>query len=559
MTSKRVIPVFVVLITVLSVALVVPSSASNSDAAWAAQICQMFSKQNNLDELLRTYNGYRADRSGDIQMFATPPDFVGSGLPHVGPWDYVEQVPLLWYGPGYIKPHTVVNTPVTLADIADTQAALMHFPFHSADGSPLTQVLAPGWQHKAPPKLLITLIWDAGGIDVLHAWPKAWPNLKALIPQGTWFSDATVGTSPTSTAQDHTIIGTGDYPNVNSLVAHHFRVGNVMTTPWQYGPNLIITPTLADLYSHAHPNSLMGEVASVPIHLGMMGHGAFWGGDKKMIAVLTNVGSSYNPNATLGKEGPNWGLPAYLKPWYSIPSYMVTPPGQPQVVPGYAQDKRLLDQADGKLDGNWRSLSIQGLNGGFDTPARIPWETSAVERLITMGGFGKDPQPDMLFINYKEIDYVSHVWSMNSPQMLDAVTWQDASLKTFIDYLDQKVGKGNYVLTLTADHGAMISPKVSGADVISPGKISAAITAKFGQGSVMLTQNTSVFLNVPLLASKGYTVDDVAKYVQTLTLGQLYLTGYTPPASKASQPAFFTVFPSRLLPELPCLKNAPLD
>ena len=45
--------------------------------------------------------------------------------------------------------------------------------------------------------------------------------------------------------------------------------------------------------------------------------------------------------------------------------------------------------------------------------------------MIRREGFGADDVPDLLYLNFKEIDYVSHVWSMNSPEMLDAVVAQD--------------------------------------------------------------------------------------------------------------------------------------
>ncbi len=55
------------------------------------------------------------------------PNFVGSGLPHVGPWDYVEDVPMLWYGPGFMPAGKTVQRPVTLAGIAPTDAKILHF------------------------------------------------------------------------------------------------------------------------------------------------------------------------------------------------------------------------------------------------------------------------------------------------------------------------------------------------------------------------------------------------------------------------------------------------
>jgi arylsulfatase A-like enzyme len=533
------------------------SDAATSDAAWARQVCKVIPA----DELLRTYNGYRPDRSGDIQFFAKAPDFVGSGLPHVGPWDYVQTVPMLWYGPGYFKPGVSIKRPVSLADIAPTQAQLLKTDFPTAvDGKSMAEGIDPAAKTKAPPKLIVTLIWDAGGMDALNEWPKAWPYLHSLMKQGTNYTNATVGTSPTSTAQDHATIGTGAFPMNNMLVAHHFRIGQYMTTPWAQGSRLLNLPTLGDIYDRANGNKpIIGGIGSVPIHLGMVSHGTEWGGGDKDVAIITNV----NNQETLGQESPTWGLTDSLKPFYQTPEW-VDPDGKPETVDyrakQYHQAVDMVDRMDGKADGKWRDESIEELLGGFETPARIPWETLLVEDLVKRDGMGKDDTPDMLFVNYKVIDYVSHVWSMNSPYMEDSIKFQDDALRQLITFLDKEVGKDNYVINVTADHGSMPSPSATGAFVASPGKIGSAINNKFGDGTVMLTQNTTAFLDVPLLESNGYTVEDVARYVGTLTKGETYLEGganYSP--KDANEKLFSASFPSSLLPNLPCIQNAPLN
>lgn len=556
-----------VLVALAAVLSVVPSGASPqaaSDAAWAKQVC----KQIHADELLRTYNGYREDRSGDIQFFANDPDFVGSGLPHVGPWDYVQTVPMLWYGPGYIKKGYTTKRPVSLADIAPTQAALLNYDFTAPDGKPMTEALLPEGERKTPPRLIITLIWDAGGMDALGqykelgGWPNAWPYMKSLQKEGTWYSNATVGTSPTSTAQDHATIGTGAFPKDNALVAHHFRIGNEMTTPWAQGSRLLDLPTFSDLYDRSLNNKpIVAAIGSVPIHLGMESHGATWGGGDKDIAIITNV----NDQKTLGQESPSWGIADALRPFYQTPTW-VDPDQDPTTVDyhktAYEKAKDMVDQMDGKKDGKWRAedLDSEKTMYGFESPARIPWETTLVEDLVKKEGMGKDDTPDLLFVNYKVIDYISHVQSMNSPYMEDAIKVQDDSLKTLITFLNKEVGEDNYVLNVTADHGSMPDPNFTGAFVASPGKIGAAINDKFGDGTVMLTQNTTAFLDVPLLESNGHSVDEVAKFVGGMTKGETYLEGtpnYDP--SDANDKLFSAVFPSSLLPQLPCIKNTPLN
>ena len=61
---------------------------------------------------------------------------------------------------------------------------------------------------------------------------------------------------------------------------------------------------------------------------------------------------------------------------------------------------------------------------------------------------------DFLTINCASTDYVGHKYGPNSIEVEDVYLRLDKDLDTFFKYLDQKVGKGNYLVFLTADHGA---------------------------------------------------------------------------------------------------------
>lgn len=503
--------------------------------------------------LLRTWRGYRADRSGELTFVPREPDFVGGGLPHVGPWDYIQDVPMLWYGPGYIKAQGPVQRPVTLAGIAPTQASLLNFGFTPVDEGPMREAIIPPSDRPSPnpPKLVVTLVWDAGGIDTLQAHPNSWPYLKSLMSKGTDFVHATVGSSPTSTAQDHATIGTGAFPDKNGIVGHHLRIGAKLTTPWANGPSFLILPTLADLYDRAHDNKpVVGIVGTVDIHFGMLGHGAFFGGGDPDVALTRSVIGG----DTLTAEGFQWNLPLRDAGFYRLAGYA-------NQVPGFAKDRTRLDQADGKLDGMWRDNSIAQLLQGFDTPARTPYQERVVETVIRKEGFGADATPDMLFLNFKEIDYISHVWSMNSPEMDDAVKAQDEALQRFVAFLNQQVGKDQWVMVVTADHGAMPSPAVSGAFNISTAPIQAGIDQTFDTNGdnvpiVELAQPSQIFLNTDELAKNGHTVADVARYVMTLTQAQTAVSGIEPIPGHEDDPVFQAAFPSDIMKDLPCLPEA---
>jgi hypothetical protein len=525
------------------------SSADSTDAAIRARACSVPHSY-----LLRTLRGWSPDRGAEISWIPKEPDFVGSGLPHVGPWDYIQHVPMFWYGPGYIKAQPAIDRPVTLADIAPTQADLLGFDgFTAPDGHPMTEALAQDTTSSSytPPKLVVVLVWDAGGMNVLAAHPDQWPYTKSLLNKGTFYSNAFVGSSPTSTAQDHATIGTGAFPIHHGVVGHHFQVGGQDTTPWAIGPGYLMLPTFADTYDLANGNKpIVGLMGTADIHFGMLGHGAFWHGGDRDIALERAAANK----STLTDEGDEWNMAEDLQPYYRFPAYA-------NDVPGFAKDKQTLDRRDGKLDGNWRTNNINDLLNGFDTPARTPYQERVLETVMQKEKFGQDAMPDLMYANFKEIDYISHVWSMNSPEMGDAVKYQDDALKRFVAFLNEDVGKGQWAMVVTADHAAMPDPAVSGGYQISTGPIEAGIEATFdndddGVPVVDLLQPSAVFVNEQELQQNGFTLDDVAVYLQGLTQADTAGGGISPIPGHENDPVFQAVFPSAIMENLSCLPEA---
>ncbi|MEX0992238.1 MAG: alkaline phosphatase family protein [Actinomycetota bacterium] len=497
------------------------------------------------EELERTARGYFPGRGGQLQTLTAPPDFVGPGLPHVGPWDYLQHVPMLWYGPGQIAASGRVGRSVTSADIAATQAALLQFDRFRSDGQPMHEVLPQG--RREPPKLIITMIWDAAGMNVLDKWGSSWPYLRSLIPKGTWYEHATVGTSPSTTAPVHATIGTGMFPQSHGVTGHRVLIGNGVFAPWETGSTLLIEPTLADIYDRAMDNEpIVGEVATREIHLGLIGHGSDWGGGDKDIVVLRAASES----DTLGEEGESWNLIGPAARQFRFPKYA-------NRVDGLQADVAKLDQADGAANDRWRDNPIEPLLGGFETPARVPYQNRLVERLIRREHFGKDAVPDLLFLNYKLIDFVSHAWSMNSLEMRDSVRAQDEGLRQFVAFLNKQVGRGKWVLALTADHGAVPQPSTTGATVMSPDKLTRAIDAHFGAGTdslVLHVQGVSVVLDEVRMRQLHTSPEEIAAFVASLSKTDLF-TGAPPSPLDANRDAFEAAFASSVLEGAPCLQQ----
>ena len=537
---RRSVTIAILLVVVTAGSLVTGASAQDASDL-AAVACSMPSVM-----IERARNGWNDDRGPELMWFPREPDFVGSGLPHVGAWDYIQHIPMFWYGPGHIAARGPVPREVTLADIAPTQGALTGFPFAAPDGTVMHEALM-ATEGAEPPRLIVTMVWDAAGRNVLDEHPGRWPFLESLIPKGTWYENAYVGYSPTSTAQAHATIGTGAFPSNHGLIGHKLRIGGEITTPWEIGPSFWVLPTFADLYDRAMGNQpVVGIAGTLDIHFGMMSHGAFWhGGDRDIALTRTGAGSF-----TLGDEGAVWNLKEEYFPYYELADYA-------NDVPGFAADKQDLDRSDGALDGQWLGNDIEQLMLGFNSPARSPYQERVIEEVIRRERFGRDRVPDLFSTNFKVTDYASHAWSMNSPEMGDTVAWQDAALERFVGFLDETVGAEGWVMVLTSDHAAMPDPATTGAFQISTGVAERVLNERFDTDgddrlAIELVHPTAVFVDERELADNGATLDDVARFAMTLTKAQVAGKGVAPAPGTEDDIAFPWAFPSDVMQDLEC-------
>jgi arylsulfatase A-like enzyme len=71
---------------------------------------------------------------------------------------------------------------------------------------------------------------------------------------------------------------------------------------------------------------------------------------------------------------------------------------------------------------------------------------------------GKNTVTDFLAVSLSSTDYVGHQFGPNSVEIEDTYLRLDRDLASFFTYLDATVGKGNYTVFLTADHGAAHNP-----------------------------------------------------------------------------------------------------
>ena len=509
------------------------STPSSAPSKYARIACALPREQ-----IQRVYNGYHPTRSGEIQFVPQEPNYVGNFASHSGPWDYLQEVPLFLYGPGHIQAAGTVGRKATVADLAPTYAELLDFAFDAPDGQPLTEAVDPATD---PPKLILTVVWDGGGRNVLDEYPKAWPIVRGLIPDGAWYEHATVASSPSVTPAIHSSIGTGAFPRHHGIVDLRFRIeGNVDPSAFQRA-TLLLGPSLADLYDVAHDNEPVIGMVGAEGTLGMIGHGALWEGGDMDFAGAQRAGE--------------WGLAATNQQYYALPSYVPDHPGYDEIEPA-------ADREDGTVDGEWYGLPLDTADSLTHAPAYADYQTDVISTVIENEGFGKDDVTDLLYVNYKQIDKVGHKFSFPSIQMEAAVSGSDREFGDLIGILDQQVGEGEWVIALTADHGSTPKPETTGAYVIDNFEMARDLLAAFdGDGDdrpvIQSPRVTETWVDLAELEEHGHTLEDMAGFLMSYTRADNVVDPSTVPADVAQEKLFAAAFPGAVLESLPCLETSP--
>lgn len=454
--------------------------------------------------LIKAQRGYRSDRSGHIAILPRYPAYLGTsegGWSHSGPWGYLQRVPLVFYGPGFIDEVGSVERTVpdvTLADVAPTLMRLMRGSLATDDGDVLAEVAKTDSRLVARdnPRLMLVIVWDGGGWNVLERWPEAWPNLARLMERGVSYTDATVGSSPSVTPSVHTTLGTGVFPWIHGITGIPVKdEQGVVQDAFLKGESarFMDTVTLAERWDeHTSNRARIGMLGYEPWHLGMIGRGAEDPTGDKDDAVW------------LDRETNEWASNIY----YRLPTAV-------ESTGGLDADIARLDATDGESDQSWGSLDIlEDQDRLEETPAFVAYHGRALRNLIA-DGYGSDDTTDLLFTNFKQIDRLGHYFNMESDEVRQALEATDVELGRTVDFLNEHVGKNRWVTVITADHGQQ--PDAADVDGygIDPKEVARDIDDEFGPVTRAVWP-TEVFLE----PDADVDVADVARFLGDYRLAE---------------------------------------
>ena len=441
-------------------------------------------------------------RDTDLVIIPAPPGYVGGfeSTSHSGPYGFLQEVPLIFHGPGFVSSEgeTAIGDEVTLADLAPTYAQMMDYDFPARQGSPITEILQ---ETDDTPNLIVTVVIDGGGWNVLEEWPRAWPFMKELTQTGTSVTNASVGSSPSVTPSIHTNLSTSAFPDRHGVTGIVVRKNNGkfvggFTKQLDYAgsktdPSISLKlTTLADEWDRDMGNDpLVATVSFGNFTAGMIGHGSeLKGSDKDIAAFEEDLGWATDPR------------------YYALPSYLNDLPGPD----AFLEETDLID---GESDDLWRGHEIAPLDA---TPAFAKFENEAIKAIVSTEEMGADELTDLFYINYKAPDMAGHQWNMIAPEQKDVIRSVDDALRDLVGFLDEQVGSDEYVLAITADHGQ--TPLEAGGWAVDKNEVLDDVAAEFdktanGVGLIERTSPTVMFVNSDELKTNGVTADELANFL----------------------------------------------
>jgi predicted AlkP superfamily pyrophosphatase or phosphodiesterase len=329
------------------------------------------------------------------------------------------------------------------------------------------------------PKLVVGIVIDQMRYDYLLKFKKYYGQngFDRLINNGTDFTYAHFNYVPTFTAPGHSSIYTGTTPFFHGIIANSWfdrkenktiasiedKSVNGLGTKVDEGkcsPRRLLATTITDQLKLATNGT--AKVISISIKDrasilpgGHSANAAYWFSDKNG----NFISSTYYINKL-----PSWVenfnkrklADKYISQVWNLslpdPDYKISYPDEA------ANEKDVFNEGRTSFP-----HSLANIKNDSKYPALLstPYGNQLVlefaEAAIKNENLGKNSVPDFLAISFSSTDYVGHAYGPNSVEVEDIYVKLDKQIAELLSVLDKEVGKGNYLLFLTADHGVMES------------------------------------------------------------------------------------------------------
>lgn len=356
------------------------------------------------------------------------------------------------------------------------------------------------------PKLMVGIMVDQMRWDYLYRFYERYGSggFKRMLSEGFSAENTYINYIPSVTGIGHATVYTGSVPAIHGIAGNDFieqatgrliyctedstasTVGSGNVSAGKMSPKNMLTSTMTDELR------LATNFRSKVIAIASKDRGSILPGGHSANAAYWYDGSSGNWISSTYYMN---ALPAWVNNFNAQKypeKYLKQDWNTLYPVNTYLQSSKDDVRYEGKFAGmtnptfpiKTSEMTSRGMGLITNTPYGSSLTLDLAKAAVENEELGADPITDFLAISVSSPDYIGHQFGPNSIEIEDTYLRLDRDLASFFNYLDAKVGKGNYTAFLTADHGV-----AHNANYLLDNKISAGI---FPTANVMRQLNTSL-------------------------------------------------------------------
>lgn len=280
------------------------------------------------------------------------------------------------------------------------------------------------------PRLVVGIVVDQMRWDYLSRYYDRFrpDGFRRLIDQGYSFDNCLINYLPTVTAIGHTSAYTGTGPAIHGICGNNFFIDGRKT--YCCADDSVQTVGSTTKAGQMSPRNLLATTIGDQLRL----HTDF---RSKVIGV------SYKDRAAILPAGRS-GNGAY---WIDTKSgCFVTSTYYRDELPQWAKDYNATMAKNKELKKVGDQVGYTALCGTLTAGMAV----AAVDG----EQLGQGEETDMLCVSFSQTDVIGHKWGTRGEHTDEAYLQLDADLAYLFNALDERVGRGNYLVFLTADHGA---------------------------------------------------------------------------------------------------------
>ncbi len=340
-------------------------------------------------------------------------------------------------------------------------------------------MVAQAQQTLQRPKLVVGLVVDQMRWDYLYRYfDRLAPNggFKRMMNQGFNCENTLIPYTPTYTGCGHSSIYTGSVPALNGISGNYWwdreqmrsvyctedksvnTVGS-SSTQGKMSPRNLLTTTICDELKIATNNKSKVIGIAIKDRGGILpaGHnadGAFWYDNSAGKWISSTWYMDVLPKWANDFNDQKWVDKYYSQGWnllYPAATYSAST----------ADQKSYEAKA---LGGNTFPYDLKNYIGKdygkiSYTPMGNSLTAEFAKAAVIGEQLGADNITDILAISFSSPDYIGHSYGPNSVESEDGFLRLDRELGSLLDFLDSRVGKGQYTVFLSADHGVAHIPE----------------------------------------------------------------------------------------------------